>query len=77
MDINSFIKQFEDTIENLPPDSINAETDFKGLEQWDSLGMLSLLAKLDSEYNITLTAKELNSCSNIQELYELLESKKQ
>ncbi|MEO8209173.1 MAG: phosphopantetheine-binding protein [bacterium] len=77
MEINSFIKQFEDTIEDLPPNSINPETDFKNLEQWDSLAMLSLLAKLDSEYNISLTAKDLNSCNNILELYELVKSKKQ
>ena len=77
MEINSFIKQFEDTIEDLPPNSINPEIDFKNLEQWDSLAMLSLLAKLDIEYNVTLTAKELNSCNNVMELYELVKSKMQ
>jgi len=77
LEINSFIKQFEDTIADLPPDSIRPETDFKNLQQWDSLAMLSLLAKLDSEYNVTLTAEELNSCNNVMELYELVESKTQ
>jgi len=77
LEINSFIKQFEDTIADLPPNSINPEIDFKNLPQWDSLAMLSLLAKLDSEYNVTLTAEELNSCNNIMELYELVKSKMQ
>lgn len=73
--MNSFIKQFEDTIEDLPPNSITPETEFKNLEQWDSLAMLSLFAKLDSEYNISLTAKDLNSCNTIKELHELVKSR--
>jgi acyl carrier protein len=77
LEINSFIKQFEDTIEDVPPNSITPETDFKTLEQWDSLAMLSLLAKLDMEYNVSLTAEDLNSCNNVKELYELVKSKMQ
>jgi len=77
LEINSFIKQLEDTIEDLQPNSIKPEVDFKTLEQWDSLAMLSLLAMLDVEYNVTLTAEELNSCNNVRELYELVQSKMQ
>ncbi|MDQ3019438.1 MAG: acyl carrier protein [Bacteroidota bacterium] len=77
MEINSFIKQLEDTIEDLPPDYIKPETDFKKIEQWDSLAMLSLLAKLDSEYNVSLTAKDLNSCNTVTELYDLVKSRMQ
>ena len=75
MDINSFIKQVEDTIEDIEPNSIKPDADFKSLEQWDSLAMLSLLAKLDSEYNVELTAKDLNGCATVTDLFELVKSR--
>jgi acyl carrier protein len=49
---------------------INPEMVFSQLPEWDSLSQLSLIAELDTVYNITIDTKDLNQISTIQDLYE-------
>ena len=43
------------------------------LEEWDSIGVLGLMAKADEEFGVTLTPKALEAAQTIQDLIELLE----
>jgi acyl carrier protein len=50
--------------------SITSETVFSELPEWDSLSQLSLIAELDSEYEITIDTKDLAKLTTISDLYE-------
>ena len=48
-------------------ENIDVNLKFSDLEEWDSLTRLTLLAMLDSEYNINITDADLLQFSNIKE----------
>ena len=46
---------------------LNMDSKFSDFEEWDSLTRLTLLAMLDSDYNITITEAVLIKFDNIKE----------
>jgi acyl carrier protein len=50
----------------LEVEDLDVTKKFTDYEEWDSLSCLSVLALLDSEYHITMTAKELRSYPSIE-----------
>jgi len=78
MDINDFLRKVENAIENVKPHSLSADLDFqKNLEAWDSLAALTLVAMIDSEYQVVLTGEDLLSCKSFGELFEKVVEKRQ
>ncbi|MBU2494617.1 MAG: acyl carrier protein [Bacteroidetes bacterium] len=76
MELNDFLRKFEYAIEDVEPNSVDADLDFQNnLEQWDSLAAMTLLAMIDNEYDVVLTGEELISCKTVNELFELIKSK--
>jgi acyl carrier protein len=77
MDLNIFIKNFEEAIEGIEQGSITPETEFKKIEQWNSLAVLTLMAMVDSEFGVELTVDEIvKKCNTVSQLFELIISKK-
>jgi len=76
MDINTFIQEFEASIEGLEPGSVTEDTKFQELPQWDSLAVLTTIAMVDAAFEVELTANEILGCATIRELAELVESKR-
>lgn len=76
MELADFIDNFKDQFdfEGDGPD-ITGETQFKELDDWDSLVALSVLALADSKYHVSLKGSDINECSTVQELFELIKSK--
>lgn len=74
--MDEFIRNFEESIEGLEPGSIGADTVMRDLRQWDSLAVLTTLAMIDAEYEVTITANELADQRTIRDLFALVESKK-
>ena len=76
MNISQFLKNFEDAIEELAPNSITEQTNPQSLSVWDSVSILCIQAMLDTEYKIQLSGEELNSCQSVQELFDIVKNKK-
>lgn len=75
MSLQGFIPQFADAIE-VDPASINAETEFKALENWDSLCALSIIAMVDDAYQVTLGGEDLESAKTVADLWTVVEARK-
>lgn len=75
MEIADFIKTIEGEFEDVKPGSIQAETEFRQLDGWSSMMALIIIAKIDSEYDIIITAEELANCTTINDLFELTAAK--
>ncbi|MBK7107102.1 MAG: acyl carrier protein [Ignavibacteriae bacterium] len=76
MDINTFMQNFADAIEDVQFNQLTEELDFKNeLEQWDSLAVMTTLAMIDSEYNVILEGKDIEKCKTISQLFDLVKSK--
>lgn len=73
--IDEFIRNFEDAVEAIEPNSLTADTPFTDLPEWDSLAALSVLAMVDAEYNTEISGKELRSCKTLEDLFNVVRSK--
>ena len=77
MNMNDFVKNFENAIGGIQTGSLNAKTEFSSIEQWDSLAALSILAMVSTEYGVELAAEELKNSKTIEDLFHIMEAKKQ
>lgn len=75
MNIQTFITDFSDELDNELITPLDPEVKFRELDAWDSLTALSIMAMLDFKYKVNLTAEEMQSANTLGELYSLVENK--
>ncbi|OKY84650.1 MAG: acyl carrier protein [Bacteroidales bacterium 52_46] len=75
MELNDFIKKFAEQFEETAPEAIQAETEFKNLEEWSSLTALSVLAMVDEEYDIALKGDDIKNAVTVEDLFNKVASK--
>lgn len=75
MDLQNFVKLFTEQFDETPVNVFVPTTDYKGLGEWNSLTALSVIAMVDDECGKRITGADLRSCTTIEELYNLVESK--
>ena len=76
MGIKDFIKNFADQFDDTDAAEIKAETVFRDLDEWSSMIGLALLNMCDNEYDVTLTFDELKQAVTVQDLFNIVSSKK-
>ena len=55
-----------------PLDTINPLTSRKEIDAWDSLGMLSLLAGLDENFDLRLSVEQTSGLRTVGDILEVL-----
>ena len=75
MQLSDFVQSVEKEFEDVPIGTITGDTEFRKLEGWSSMMALIIIAKIDSDYGVTVTAEELADCSTINDLFELVHAK--
>ena len=61
--------------EILEEESVTLGDEFESFDAWDSLAVLSIIALCDSEYNVPLSAQEINDSKTIEGLKNLIQEK--
>ena len=72
--MEDFIKKLEDVFE-MPSGSIKPIDNFREYSEWDSLALLSLMAMLEDEYNITISRENFQKIITIEHMYNYVISK--
>lgn len=75
MEIKEFIENFIDQFEDTPSCELTAETFFREVDGWSSIVALSVMAMVDDEYDVQLTADEMRSANTIGDLFNTVVSK--
>ena len=75
MDLQEFINNFADQLDDTTVEQLSAETRFRDLPDWSSLAALTIIAMIDDEYDIVLKGEEMRSTNTIGELFNLVASK--
>ncbi len=75
MQLSDFVQSIEKEFEDTRPGTVTGETEFRKLEGWSSMMALIIIAKIDSDYSVTVTAEELAECNTINDLFELVHAK--
>ena len=76
MEMNDFIKNFGQQFDDTDVSTFTPETRFRELEEWSSLNALAVLNMIGKKYGIKILPDEMRPSQTIQELYDLVLSKK-
>ena len=71
MELKEFIDIFIETLELEDASNINAQTDFKSLDDWDSLASLSIISMVDDRFGVTINKKEVRACDTIEDFCKI------
>lgn len=72
MEIQEFIKAIEEEFVDVEPGTLAPDTRFRELEGWSSMLALILIARIDSDHDVTISAEELASVNTVNELYDMV-----
>ncbi len=75
MNLDQFIENFADLFDETDPDTIQANTQFKNLEEWSSLVALSVIAMIDEEYDVEFRGDDIRGSSTVKDLYDIVETR--
>lgn len=75
MQLSDFIQSIEKEFEDVPPGTITGETEFRKMEGWSSMMALIIIAKIDADHAVTVTAEDLTKCNTLNDLFEMVHSK--
>lgn len=76
MNTNEFIDKFAEALEIEDASQLNATTEFRTLDEWDSLAYLNIIAMLDEEYDIQIENAEFKQLKTIGDIVAFVESNK-
>lgn len=75
MDIDKFIADFSEALEELPSEPLEPSTEYKQLKTWDSLAVLTVIDAVDMEYSVLLKKEDFAQCVTLQELFDFVQQK--
>lgn len=67
--MKEFIEKFAEAIEIDDASVLTPETEFRTLDEWDSLSYLSVIAMIDEEFDVQIETPEFKQQKTIQDLY--------
>lgn len=76
MDNSKFIEQFTEALEIEDASNISVETEFRNLDEWDSLAYLNIIAMLDEEYDIQIENAEFKKLNTLADIISYIEANK-
>jgi acyl carrier protein len=75
MELKDFIANFAEQFEDIESSELNAETNFRQLDEWSSLVALSVLAMIDEEYDVQLKGDDMRKAVTVEDLFNIVKSK--
>lgn len=75
MEIKEFISNFAEQFDDLDASVLTPETEFKQLEDWNSLVALSVIAMVDEEYDVTIKGDDIRNARTIEDLFNTVNAK--
>lgn len=72
MNLEQFIEAFASEFDETPVDVFKPDTEYKTLDEWNSLTALSIISMVDDELSKTITGADLRSHSTIEDLYNFI-----
>lgn len=71
--MENFLNQMAELLE---VDSVILQDEITTYDAWDSLTSLSIIALVDDEFSVTISAQDIINAKTIEGLYQLIQSKK-
>ena len=75
MTLEEFIENFAGEFDETPAEAFAPATEFKALEEWNSLTALSIISMVDDAYDKTIIGADLRASKTIEDLFNLVNEK--
>lgn len=69
MNVQEFIDLVEEEFEELEKGVIKPESNFREFFEWNSVNALIIIALIDSEYDVSISADDIQNAEKVQDLY--------
>lgn len=76
MTSSEFISKFAEALEIGEDSILNESTEFRSLDEWDSLAYLNIIAMLDEEYDIQIENADFKKLKTINDIVEYIKANK-
>jgi acyl carrier protein len=76
MEIETFVKNFADQFDEVDSATITSGTNFRSIEEWSSLYALAIIAMVDQEYDVRLKGDDIRNSLTIEDLFNIVASRK-
>ena len=70
-----FLEKFASQFEETDPATITMGTQFRELDEWNSMMALMIIAMVDEEYNVPLTGNDIRESKSIEDIYNKVSEK--
>lgn len=75
MDIQTFIEKFAEAVD-VDASVLAAETEFRNLDEWDSVAYISVIAMMDEEYDIQIEMAQFKQLKTLGAIAAYIEENK-
>ena len=75
MNVQEFIENFAEAID-VESSNLTVETEFRTLDEWDSVAYLSVIAMMDEEYDIQIEMSQFKQLKTLGAVAEYIEKNK-
>lgn len=75
MNEEKFIKNFADQFDDTDVSVLTLQTKFRDIDEWSSLIALSVMAMCAEEYDVILSANEMENANKIGDIYNIVKSR--
>jgi acyl carrier protein len=76
MNLQEFIGKFAEQFDETDADEFKADTEFKGLVDWNSMMALSIIAMVDEGYSVTIKGDDIRKSETIEDLFNIVKEYK-
>jgi acyl carrier protein len=77
MELEKFIEHFAEQFDTVDASDLQADTEFKALEEWSSLSALSVIAMIDEEYGVAVKGSDIRNAETIEDLFQTVSERGQ
>lgn len=75
MDENLFIQNFADQFDDTDMATFTLQTRFRDIDEWTSIIALSVMAMCAEEYDVILSANEMENAEKIEDIFNIVKSR--
>lgn len=75
MDIQNFIQKFAEALD-VEAEKLSVDTEFRTLDEWDSVAYLSVIAMLDEEYDIQIEMATFKTLKTLGTIADFIDNNK-
>ena len=75
MKIEEFIAALEEEFDDVEPVLLQASSEFREPLEWNSINALIFIALCDTEYDVTMTAADIDAAVTVEDLFKTIVSK--